>query len=220
MEHSKWQRTNLRRFKLLAVVKRHYAFVSRIMKLTKIVQFSVLWVSALLVSLSLPPRQAEAQAAPQCYVIRSLNRNFQTDNRYLGITQVSLGTPVNSDGSATVQAIQIRDGVGLSQKRAIWSLTPTNKGSILTTLLRSNSLNIDGASDGRRVVLNPSRNVTHGQYWQVDRDGNGYRIRSLNNNFRNSNYRWLDGASDGHTVQLSDGKSHGTLWEFTPTRCQ
>jgi hypothetical protein len=44
-----------------------------------------------------------------------------------------------------------------------------------------------------------------------------YYIRSLNNNFRNSNFRWLDGASDGRTVVIGVGQSHGTIWQLEQT---
>ncbi|MDM3847084.1 MAG: hypothetical protein PT120_12255 [Aphanizomenon gracile PMC649.10] len=39
-----------------------------------------------------------------------------------------------------------------------------------------------------------------------------YSIRSLNRNFRNSNFRWLDAKSDDTGVGLVSGQSHGTVW--------
>lgn len=44
-----------------------------------------------------------------------------------------------------------------------------------------------------------------------------YYIRSLNNNFRNSNFRWLDAKSDGTGVGLVSGQSHGTVWLLEQT---
>lgn len=44
-----------------------------------------------------------------------------------------------------------------------------------------------------------------------------YYIRSLNNNFRNSNFRWLDAKSDGTGVGLVNGRSHGTVWLLEET---
>lgn len=44
-----------------------------------------------------------------------------------------------------------------------------------------------------------------------------YSIRSLNNNFRNSNFRWLDAKSGGTGVGLVSGQSHGTVWLLEET---
>lgn len=44
-----------------------------------------------------------------------------------------------------------------------------------------------------------------------------FYVRSLNNNFRNTNFRWLDAASDGTSVGLVNGKSHGTVWQLEQT---
>lgn len=44
-----------------------------------------------------------------------------------------------------------------------------------------------------------------------------YYIRSLNNNFRNANFRWLDAKSDGAGVGLVGGQSHGTVWLLEET---
>lgn len=44
-----------------------------------------------------------------------------------------------------------------------------------------------------------------------------YYVRSLNDNFRNSNFRWLDAKSDGSRVELVSGQSHGTVWLLEAT---
>lgn len=58
----------------------------------------------------------------------------------------------------------------------------------------------------------------HSNYDQLNARAAGcYYIRSLNNNFRNSNFRWLDAKSDGTRVELVNGQSHGTVWLLEET---
>jgi hypothetical protein len=190
--------------------------LSKNMKLTNLSRFSIVSISILLVSLSIDVGRSEAQlpSSSGCYKVRSLNNNFQSNLRFLGAIKIDLGTPRNSEG-ASVQMVQYRTVAGLiPQDSRVWKITQTEKGSILTTWSSNGRVNIDGSSDGKTVDLHSYRNVTHGQYWQIEPDKDGFRIRSLNNNFRDRNYRWLDGASDGRTVQLVNGTSHGTLWEI------
>jgi hypothetical protein len=145
-----------------------------------------------------------------CYVIRSLNNNFATDKRYLGARSLMRQ---NSE-SGTFSPYGYNPALQ-SDVHRFWRVTKTPKGFLLTTRLDGRALlNLDGASDGETVALNRISNITHGQYWQLEPDQGGYRIRSLNNNFRSQNYRWLDGKSDGRNVSIVNGKSHGTLWEI------
>jgi hypothetical protein len=44
-----------------------------------------------------------------------------------------------------------------------------------------------------------------------------FYVRSLNNNFRNTNFKWLDAASDGRSIGLVNGQSHGTVWRLENT---
>jgi hypothetical protein len=44
-----------------------------------------------------------------------------------------------------------------------------------------------------------------------------FYVRSLNNNFRNANFRWLDAASNGSSAGLVNGQSHGTVWRLEET---
>jgi hypothetical protein len=147
-----------------------------------------------------------------CYQIRSLNNNFTTDKKYLGYREINPRTPQSSEG-ASVQMVQYDRIPGLTSRKRFWRITNTDKGFILTTFNNS-TVNLDGASDGKTTVFHRVGSLSHGQYWQLEPDQGAYRIRSLNNNFRDQNYRWLDGGSDGQTVSLVNGKSHGTLWEI------
>lgn len=65
---------------------------------------------------------------------------------------------------------------------------------------------------------NPISSGPHPNYDQLGARAAGcYYIRSLNNNFRNSNFRWLDAKSDGTGVGLVSGQSHGTVWLLEET---
>jgi hypothetical protein len=151
-----------------------------------------------------------------CHLIRTLNNNFLTSLMYLGNRQTNGRTPQSSEG-ASVQIVQYDLVLGLISYTQKWRIINTDNGYILTTRKNGGMVNIEGASNGTDVVLHSSANVTHGQYWQIEPVQGSYRIRSLNNNFRNQNYRWLDGGSDGKTVSLVNGISHGTLWEIRST---
>lgn len=150
-----------------------------------------------------------------CYEIRSLNNNFATDKRYLGARSLMRRNPESGtffpDGS--IPALEPK-----SRAVRFWKVTNTRKGFLLTTRASGSNgsalLNLDASSDGETLALNRIGNITHGQYWQLEPDQGAYRIRSLNNNFRSQNYRWLDGKSNGSTVSIVNGKSHGTLWEI------
>ena len=72
-------------------------------------------------------------------------------------------------------------------------------------------------SNGTTVQL--VSDASHGTFWQLEQVEGGHRMRSLNQNFRQSNFRWLDGASNGSDTKLVSGTSHGTLWELAPTSC-
>lgn len=97
----------------------------------------------------------------------------------------SLGTAVNSDGTATTQVVRRIESVGLQDTERYWRITQTNEGFILTIIRRDSGarVNLDGASDGRTVKFLLDSNVTHGQCCQIESDQGGYRIRSLNNTF-------------------------------------
>jgi hypothetical protein len=98
-----------------------------------------------------------------CYLIRSLNNNLRTNPRYLGDRRTNGRTPQSSEG-ASVQMVQFDLVLGLIPGTKLWKITNTDKGFILTTR-RNGTVNLDGASDGKSVVLHNSNNVTHGQYW-------------------------------------------------------
>jgi hypothetical protein len=153
-----------------------------------------------------------------CYEIRSLNKNFATDKRYfryLGARSLMRQNQESGTLSAygSIPALEAK-----SQHVRFWKVTNTSKGFLLTTRASGSNgsalLNLDASSDGKTLALNRIGNITHGQYWQLEPDQGAYRIRSLNNNFRSQNYRWLDGKSNGSTVSIVNGKSHGTLWEI------
>jgi hypothetical protein len=165
--------------------------------------------------------QTNAQTSSKCYSIQSLNRNFLLNGRkYLGVNQIRDFQAELGEG-ATVQAIRYNSLPSLTESKYVWKITTTDNGSIITQQFK----NLDGANDGKTVKLVEVRRarsiITHGQYWELQNgEMGGYDIRSLNRNFRDSNYRWLDGGSDGKTVSLVNGKSQSTLWSISTTTCQ
>ena len=89
-----------------------------------------------------------------------------------------------------------------------------SRKSLKSFLLRLTTLGITLGS----LSLFPSPNHAGPNYNQLNARAVGcYYIRSLNNNFRDSNFRWLDAKSDGTGVGLVNGQSHGTVWLLEET---
>lgn len=101
------------------------------------------------------------------------------------------------------------ENVPLVGRRCVWvPLADPNDEEGATT----------GPVNASSSSTNPIASSSTPNYDRLNARASGcYYIRSLNNNFRSSNFRWLDAKSDGTGVGLVSGQSHGTVWLLEET---